>query len=466
MLDLSFLASVLVSAFSGTALGFLAGLVPGLHMNNIAAAVTAYGSAALAFFGSISFAAVPNGAGISVSCFISSALVAHIFSESVVSTYVGIPDEDVVSVLPAHRLAKAGLGTLAVRSSAEGALAGVLYGVALVFPVCALMGTPLLAYDAISKLMPFVVSIFILLLVVSEGYPSLRFRHHVKGHILRMVSAFAMVLASGLLGTVALLTNYYAAPLPDFPWISNEFVPRSSLLLPMFAGFFGVPSLLLSMGSRPLPGITFARAYDGARPLSAREALTMLLGGIMVGWLPGMTSGSATTACSPSMTEARVVEDVSSASRFVWLYSAISASGAVMSVGALFVIQRARSGSMDAVSLFVGGTFVEGAWFQSVPLMSAILLSMVVSSLLSRWAIHRFLPVLSRSSKVLCSRALAVSSLVFVTGLCLSITGVRGALVMACSASLGMLTPIVGIRRIQLMGSLLVPIWILFVTMI
>jgi TctA family transporter len=57
-----------------------------------------------------------------------------------------------------------------------------------------------------------------------------------------------------------------------------------------------------------------------------------------------------------------------------------------------------------------------------------------------------------------------VSSLLFVTGLSLSITGVRGALVMACAASLGVLAPLAGIRRLQLMGSLLVPIWILFVT--
>ena len=320
------------------------------------------------------------------------------------------------------------------------------------------MGSPVLAYDAISKLMPFVVSVFIFLLIMSEGYPSLRPRHHAPNHIMRMISAFAVLLAAGVLGTVVLLSNYYAAPVMDFPWMSNGFVPRSSLLLPMFAGFFGVPSLMLSMGSRPLPGITFTHADDGARPLSAREVFTMLLGGVMVGWLPGMTSGSATTACSPTMVEGRAVEDVSSASRFVWLYSAISTSGAVMSVGALFVIQRARSGSM-------GETFVQGEWFQLVPLMSAILLSMVVSSILSHWALGRFLPVLSRSSRFLCSRALAVFSLVFVTGLCLYLTGTRGALVMAASVSLGMLTPIAGIRRLQLMGSLLVPIWILFVTM-
>lgn len=433
-------------------------------MNNIAAVITAYGSAALAVFGAFALADTSNGAGIAISCFISSAVVSHIFSESVVSTYVGVPAEDVVSVLPAHRLAKAGLGTIAVNSSADGALAGVLIGAALLFPVCAVMGFPLFAYDSMSKAMPFVISAFIVLLLISEGYPFIRTGHHVQDHARRMASAFVMFMASGVLGTAVLLTDYYAAPMPDFPWIQHDFVPKSSLLLPMFAGFFGVPSLLLSMGSRKLSGMALPCGESRARGISVRETLTMLFGGIMVGWLPGMTSGSAATACSPSMTEDRTVEDVSSASRFVWLYSAISASGAVMSVGALFVIQRARSGSMDAVSFFMGASSPVESWLQSVQVMSAILLSMVLSSLISRWAIRRFLPILSRSSGILCSRALAVSSLLFVTGLSLSITGVRGALVMACAASLGVLAPLAGIRRLQLMGSLLVPIWILFVT--
>ncbi len=447
-------------------MGFIAGLVPGLHMNNVAAAITAYSSAALAAFGWVSIADSQGDSATLVAVFISSALVSHIFSESVISTYVGVPDEDVVSVLPAHKLAKAGLGVLSVSSAADGALAGVLYGAALVLPMCALMGPPLFAYDLISRLMPFLVTGLILLLLISEGYPSLRVRHPVPGHLSKMLTALVFFLASGALGSAALLTNYFAAPVPDFPWLEDGFVPRSSLLLPMFAGFFGIPSLLLSIGSRPVLGISFPEAAQKGHAPSMRELLTMFTGGVMVGWLPGMTPGSATTACSPSTTERLSAEDASSASRFVWLYSAISASGAVMSVGALFVIGRARSGSMDAVSFFLGGEFGHSAWLQSVPLMSAILLSMLLSSLLSYTALGRLLPILSRSGRILCSRTLAVSSLLFVTGLCLYLTGVRGTLVMAASASLGMLAPLMGVRRLQLMGSLLVPIWILYVTMI
>jgi TctA family transporter len=51
--ELGLLLSIIVSAGVGTCAGFGAGLVPGLHMNNIAAGLTAYAGVALAFFGSL-----------------------------------------------------------------------------------------------------------------------------------------------------------------------------------------------------------------------------------------------------------------------------------------------------------------------------------------------------------------------------------------------------------------------------
>ncbi|MGQ9587730.1 MAG: tripartite tricarboxylate transporter permease, partial [Thermoplasmata archaeon] len=126
MHELGLIASIALSALAGTLLGFAAGLVPGLHMNNIAAFLTAYAGAALAAFGALEKITGGTADRILVCCFISAALIAHLFGEAMTSTYVGIPSEDVVSVLPAHRLAKAGLGPVAVRASADGCLVGML----------------------------------------------------------------------------------------------------------------------------------------------------------------------------------------------------------------------------------------------------------------------------------------------------------------------------------------------------
>lgn len=44
------------------------------------------------------------------------------------------------------------------------------------------------------------------------------------------------------------------------------------------------------------------------------------------------------------------------------------------------------------------------------------------------------------------------------------LTGTRGALLLATACALGLLPPLIGVRRIQLMGCLLVPIMVLFLT--
>jgi len=54
--------------------------------------------------------------------------------------------------------------------------------------------------------------------------------------------------------------------------------------------------------------------------------------------------------------------------------------------------------------------------------------------------------------------------LVFVISLSFALTGVRGILVMSAAVCLGLHPPLVGVRRIQLMGCLLVPITIGFFT--
>jgi putative membrane protein len=51
---------------------------------------------------------------------------------------------------------------------------------------------------------------------------------------------------------------------------------------------------------------------------------------------------------------------------------------------------------------------------------------------------------------------------VFVVSLSIGLTGTRGAMLLVACTALGLLPPLLGVRRIQLMGCLLVPVEILF----
>jgi len=460
MFELGLLLSVLVSAGAGTTVGFAAGLVPGLHMNNIAATLTAYAGGAISVFTLLGNGLRPDEAALAISCFVSAALIAHLFAEAVTSSYVGIPSEDVVSVLPAHRLAKAGFGGIAVTASADGSLAGVLLSVIFLVPICLLMGEPIGLYSLVRRVMALFIIFFSMVLLASEGSP---FQARVQrvDTLLRILKAVAVFLAAGVLGTIVLRTDYYACPLPDLPWMPGGYVLKSSLLLPMFAGLFGVSGLLLSLGSRSVADAKSTGIIPHHSP-GLRDLVTSLFGGFIVGWMPGMTSGSAVTLCSPGTKEACGGGDISSSVRFIWLYSAISSSGAIFAVGALFTILRARSGSMDAVQFFLGGGNISKGYSSNVLPMVSIVLSMLIASLISHSVLRWLCPRLARLRAVLCSRALALGSLAFVCALSLALTGTRGAILMVTATTLGLIPPLAGIRRIQLMGCLLVPIAITF----
>jgi len=97
--------------------------------------------------------------------------------------------------------------------------------------------------------------------------------------------------------------------------------------------------------------------------------------------------------------------------------------------------------------------------------MASILAAMLLAGLLSYFALTMCRGWLVRLGGRLCSPRLAVASLVFVVVLSVWLTGVRGAMVMATCASIGLIPPLVGVRRIQLMGCLLVPVGALFLGM-
>jgi len=462
MPELGLLLSVLISAGAGTIVGFAAGLVPGLHMNNIAATLTAYAGGAIGVFALFGNGLRPGEAALAISCFVSAALIAHLFAEAVTSSYVGIPSEDVVSVLPAHRLAKAGFGGIAVTASADGSLAGVLLSVIVLVPMCLLMGEPVGLYALVRGVMALFIIFFSMVLLASEGLP-FQARAQLIDPILRILKATAVFLTAGVLGTIVLRTDYYACPLPDFPWMPGGYVLKSSLLLPMFAGLFGISGLLLSLGSSSVTDVKSTGIVAHHSP-SPRDFMTTLFGGLIVGWMPGMTSGSAVTLCSPFTKEAGGGGDISSSVRFIWLYSAISSSGAIFAVGALFTILRARSGSMDAVLFFLGSENISKGFSSNVLPMMSIVLSMLVASLISNSILRWLGSRLARLRAVLCSRALALGSLAFVCALSLALTGTRGVILMVTATTLGLIPPLAGIRRIQLMGCLLVPIAITFLT--
>ncbi|MCU0859576.1 MAG: hypothetical protein MUE55_03205, partial [Thermoplasmata archaeon] len=90
--------------------------------------------------------------------------------------------------------------------------------------------------------------------------------------------------------------------------------------------------------------------------------------------------------------------------------------------------------------------------------------SMLLSAALCHWLMRSLEPRLAgdKARRLLSSRWAACACIVFLCALALSVTGLRGGLVLSAAFLLGILTMRAGVRRVCLMGCMMVPIALIY----
>ena len=522
----------LVLAFSalGALLGTATGLLPGLHVNNVALLLVAVQVPATAALSSLLPAPLVP---LALVAFVLAAAVAHAFSSFVPSVFLGAPEEDTaLAVLPAHRMLMRGRGLEAIALAVRGALAGLLLSFVLVLPVRLLLGPPVGAYEQLRWATVAILALVAVLMVLSErsrsamavrrqvscltpdglqrdpgatpieepaledgaavvltgrvrrprgkrfllqrgsreiqvvcGFPPgviegdrLRVFGFVGGSVRRSTSAqralaTALLLLSGALGTVVL-----GSPGLWSGWGLLPISPGQAALLPLFAGLFGVSSLLLSPVTSSVP--EQSRAPAAALPLWRR--VRALLGGTVaagaVSAFPAMSGGIATLV-------ARQIADggedtgADGSREFLFANGAVNAAMTLFSVVSLFVTGRTRSGAAAAVDTLGGPLARSWAPVPQVPvLLAAVLLAAIVAGALAAPLTLRAARGYARLVRGTRVRRLQRGVIVSLALLTLVIAGPMGLAVLAIATAIGVLPPLLGVRRLHLMGCLLVPV--------
>jgi TctA family transporter len=165
------LLAVIFFTLIGCGFGIITGLIPGIHVNNVALMVLALQASltgfALAIVGG--WEASTFELAIIVSCLIIGCLVTHTFLDIIPSVFLGAPEEDTaLSVLPGHRLMLAGRGYEAIKCSALGSFGAVIAALCALFPARLLMGSPINAYEKLWPFIPFILIIIVTLLILNE----------------------------------------------------------------------------------------------------------------------------------------------------------------------------------------------------------------------------------------------------------------------------------------------------------
>ncbi|SDZ79711.1 putative membrane protein [Haloplanus vescus] len=381
----------------GIALGTCSGLTPGLHANNFALVLAAF------------VPALP-GPTVALGAAMLAAGVVHTFLDIVPALALGVPDPATAAVtLPGHRLVLDGRGLEALRLSALGSGLAVVAALVVAVPLTQAVEV---AYPTLRRHMPAVLVVVGLVLVFTEStWP-------------RRVAAVCVLGVAAGLGWVVLDLS-----------LSGP-IAAGGVLAPLFAGLFGAPVLIEALDGEGIPPQADPTVTLDRRTL-AGTAGAGAGAGALVGYLPGVSAAVGTVLVLPA------VPGEADARGFLVASSGANTANTIFALFALLALGTPRTGVMVAMDR-AGVPGATGVLVATACLASAVGFALVVS------VGDAYLRTVGRLDHTRVS--LVTGGLLVV--LAYLFAGGMGLAVFALAAVVGLLPPVLGVRRVHLMAVL------------
>ncbi len=387
---------IIIAILLGLLAGTITGITPGLHINLISATLLAL--------------TIPlTSIDIPLAIFIVSMSMTHTFVDFIPSVLFGAPDEDTfLSVLPGHEMLKEGKGYDAIVFSVYGSISGILI---------IILSSPILIF-----LIPRVFNILELtlpfLLIFISIYSILREKN--------IAQSFVLFMLAGILGMISFR------------------IPANQPLLPLLTGLFGASALLISLKNRekiPKQEITPLSRIKPERKEFFKSFFTSILVAPVCSFLPGVGSGHAGFIGSELFKQSR--------KGFIMLVGAINTIVMGVSFVTLYTIQKARSGSAIAIGEILGNIS-----FENLLLIGFVIL---ISGILASFITLFLAKIMIKLIEKIDYNRISIVILIFLFIMVLIISNPLGLLLLLTATSLGIFAILSGIRRINLMGALLLP---------
>ncbi len=394
--------SLLLAILFGVTSGTFTGLIPGIHVNLIAAGITAY-----SVQGSVN-----SLSPVVVSVFIISLALTHSFLDSIPSIYLGAPDESqAVSALPAHKLFLQGLGHRAFLYTLAGSLFALILTL-LFFPLGIKFLQPMqnLIYPYVGKILLVVI---ILLIIKSKKY---------------FLNSF-LLLSSAALG-------FTVFALPD----------QTQILLPLLSGLFGLSTLIISLEGNE---IVKEQIIEKDIPLEIEDVEKTVsratLIGIIASFLPGFGSSHGAIVATTTMKNPEE-------KHYLLLTGGINTVNFAFSIMTLYVLGKARNGAI----LAVGEVFGSQAFSSSAILIfiSTLLMAGSIATILGIFLSKKFAKFISKINY----KKLVKSIIIFVTLIVILLSKFQGFLILITATALGLLANLYKGQKNMLLGCLIVPV--------
>lgn len=389
---------IILAVALGIIAGTFTGIIPGLHINLVALLLLINASFFLEFTTALVLAS-----------FVVSMSITHTFLDFLPSIFLGAPEESTaLSVLPGHRMLMKGRGYEAIKITTTGAYLALLL-VLLVTPIF-LLTLPWL-YPLLKFSIPFILIAASTFLILKEKQKFL---------------AFFLFSLSGVLGIATLNLARLEQP-----------------LLPLLTGLFGTSMLFMSITKKvslPRQKITEPRIEKKEK---YRALGASIVSGSLCSFLPGL--GAAQAAVLGSEIAGKL-----SQKGFLLLLGAIGTLVSGLNFIAIYAIGRPRSGTAVVVSKLLEEFTLSSLFL----LLLVALISGSIAFFITLWAGKKFA---THITKINYSH-LSLAVLFFLLVMNLLISGILALPVLLTASAIGILAIIFGIRKMHLMGCLILPV--------
>lgn len=398
---------ILLGILLGVCSGIVTGLIPGIHINLVSVLLVSLSAYLLGFTDPIVLAV-----------FIIAMGVTHTFLDAIPSIFLGAPDADMVlSVLPGHKLLLEGRGYEAVKLTVIGSFFSLLL-VIIIMPF--LIPFLPLIYKFLEPYIGYILILVVLFMILKE-----------KGLNNKFWSFYVFFL-SGILGLLVL----------NMPNLSQP-------LFPMLSGLFGISALIISFSQNveiPKQRVTEGVYVKFGKKLRALGAAVFC--GSLTGLFPGLGAAQA------SVIGMELVGNIGIYG-FLILVGGINTVNFVFSIATFYTLQKARNGAIVAIMEIIKSINLN----ELIIFIAAALIAGGIAVFLALYFTRIFSKLISLVNyKILCILIiLLISILSFVFG------GILGLVVLAASTSIGILAPLIGVKRSHAMGCLLLPVILFFV---
>ena len=443
----------------GWIFGFLTGMVPGIHVNNIAAALA--GTALILY--SVGFSPI------SLSIIILSCAISHTFHNIIPAIFLGAPGEDTaLAVLPGHKLLLAGEGMSAVRLSSLASAGSVLFSPILMIPVGFFLYK---FYPILEPYMGWIlVSISLIVLLAEIKIP-------------KIISATFVFLAAGFLGYLAFELDGSLNPV----FLSSD----ASVLMPLLSGLFGIPQIIVSMlTDSEIPSVSEIKETFPKKTFY-KGTILGTVAGASVSWIPGVSSSVAAILSGIFTGKAAVYEpsadfyenqnkkeeniqnyftereiEINNAKEFIVVVSAINTANTIFGLLAFFIIGKSRSGAVVSIRDILSKTDFQmsGGLFSSdmQELFFLFYGVAMLTGLLSYFSTIYAGKIIPKLFRKINYKKLSLFILIFLSGLTFLMSGSYGFILFSASVFVGFLPVLLHVRKSHLMGVILFPVMLYF----